>query len=272
MPPDREHAWSERSLDSGSDIVHEMGDDEPQPEYGAKDQIDVFVIPRSEIAARWEESTSNMPAGDPCPMPWDVYDLDFSEPFAEPEYRGGDWAFRIVDGRLLLEMHELIIHVRTAGDLSAFPWSTKFKQGWTSCIGAAGDMFKEFTRLVSTSEVTLYESEEELPDTQTAVLFDTPIPSSKGARVLGWEAKQAQIGDAWRSTTKTFHDTCAPPWLRRYALCPSWWSQSSYHGRRQTLNAFADGYKASDCNDLAGGSDTASRVGTVPGGAWCSPT
>lgn len=265
-PPEREYAWSERGSSCDSDTIHVMGEGEPQPVYSAKDHIDVFMTPRCELARRWEQAVEEEQVSGPCPMPWDVYDLGFAQQVAKPDYRGGGWSFNILDGELYLEMHELVVHIKAVGDLSVSPWSTKLKQWWPDYIAAATDMYAEFTRLVSAGDVTLYEEAGRRPDTSPAVLFDSPIPSAEGAKTLGWRARPVQVGDAWRSTAKTFLDACAPPWLNSFLLCPSWWPERGYYGRRITVNAYVDGDKSPDRDDLAGGSDAAVRIGTIPGG------
>lgn len=114
--------------------------------------------------------------------------------------------------------------------------------------------------------MTLYEEGCDPRSLPVPILFDLPIPTSPGVSVLSWHARPIQTGDAWRSMAKWFQDTCAPPWLKTHALCPTWWPQACYHGRRQTVGGYVDGNLAPRSGDLAGGSDVAIKVGVIEKG------
>lgn len=76
-PPDPDYPWSRRRSHSSDDVIGTIGDEDPKPEYSAKDSIRVFNASRRHIALQWAQSTKLCQEEGLCPIPWDVCDFGY---------------------------------------------------------------------------------------------------------------------------------------------------------------------------------------------------
>lgn len=94
-PPELACAWSDRSTDTEGETIHILGENKPRPTYIVKDELDIFLASRREIAEKWSVALEEGRVSGPCPIPWDVCDLGFTAQVVRPENRGGGWCFAI---------------------------------------------------------------------------------------------------------------------------------------------------------------------------------
>ena len=241
-----------------------LGEDDPKPNYDAKDTVPVFMAGRAEIAEVWRASSSSREF--PCPIPWDVCDLGFIEPYARPVRSLEKELVTVEDHMVMVRLTGVCKQVKTVSDLSMLPWSTKLKMSWALYVDAGRRIFEQFKTLVRNGEVQLYERIGGIPRDGVPVLFDTPIPANEGEALLGAQSREVDTGGALRTVAKSIPCTCAPPWTRKFAICPTWWPRHCYHGARLTVDAYYDGTLAPEWDDLGGGSDHVTEVGMTPGG------
>lgn len=110
-----------------------MGENDPKPEYGAKDSILVFKA--TKCAIYW-------------PIPWDVCDFGHVHQFAYPEELHNVRDFRVVGHRLQLKYRGLLVWIRAVSDLAVSLWSVNVRRGWLSYLAEAKAMYAEVAELV----------------------------------------------------------------------------------------------------------------------------
>ncbi|CDF33692.1 unnamed protein product [Chondrus crispus] len=154
-----------------------MGEGDPKPEYCARDMKRIFKCNRRTIASRWNGQEAAYRSNSPCPMPWDVCDFGYIQPFARPESLTRNWDFEVVAGRLRLRHRGLAVWVRSTSDLAVSSWSSYIKHGWLSYLADAHGMYSEFADLVAAGTVHIYEDDDVAAKDVSCVLFDVPIPA-----------------------------------------------------------------------------------------------